>query len=166
MSIPKALAAAALTLALAPATAVAYEPGKTYHIAGKGEGEVTVNLVTRELDGHVTWTLSHLGKVTSQIFPIETVRTPDATRGRGTVVLTHVSGDTLTGTYTSLGPPPTAEVHVSVFESTITGGTGRFSGATGTLRSPLTITRTRFPTPESPIVGEHLEGFSEGWVRF
>jgi hypothetical protein len=54
---------------------------------------------------------------------------------RGCVVLTATDGDTLEATYDLVQPSSTSDFNTARGNLTITGGTGRFSGATGTLKT-------------------------------
>jgi hypothetical protein len=52
--------------------------------------------------------------------------------GSGTIVLVAANGDTVTATFTGMaGPSGTPGVALITEHATITGGTGRFAGATG-----------------------------------
>jgi hypothetical protein len=53
---------------------------------------------------------------------------------KGCVVLTATDGDTLEATYYLIQPNSTSDFSTGRGSLTITGGTGRFSGATGTLK--------------------------------
>jgi hypothetical protein len=54
---------------------------------------------------------------------------------RGCVVLTAADGDTLEATYDLSQPNSTTDFNTARGTLTITGGTGRFKGATGTLKT-------------------------------
>jgi hypothetical protein len=53
---------------------------------------------------------------------------------RGCVVLTATNGDTLEATYDLIQPTSTSDFNTGSGSLTITGGTGQFNGATGTLK--------------------------------
>lgn len=96
---------------------------------GRLEGTQTVTpleppfaLVEGEATGHAT----HLGRFTVE-FP-HTVNFATAS-GAGTYTFTAANGDTLTATFT--GQAQLGTVTSIVEQATITGGTGRFAGATG-----------------------------------
>ena len=61
-----------------------------------------------------------------------------------------------------MGEGAPTEVHTADRVHTITGGTGRFAGATGKVWAHLTLTPTQGP----PIVHEDLEAVSWGWIRY
>jgi hypothetical protein len=78
------------------------------------------------VDGSATGQATHLGRFTVE-FPH---RVDFATRtGKGTFTFTAANGDTLTADFNGQAQPgPIVSI---VEEATITGGTGRFAGATG-----------------------------------
>lgn len=78
------------------------------------------------VDGSATGNATHLGRFTVE-FP-HTVNFVTRT-GKGTFTFTAANGDTLTADFTGQAQPGPI---VSIVEhATITGGTGRFAGATG-----------------------------------
>jgi hypothetical protein len=91
---------------------------------GEESGDFPISHESIRGEGNAT----HLGRYTLAME--ETVNFLNAS-AVGTLVLTAANGDTVSGTYTGHaqpGPP------VSITEeTTITGGTGRFAGATGSL---------------------------------
>ena len=99
---------------------------------------VAFPIATVTRDG--TGTATHLGKYTSHASLQVNVLT---FRGTGVATFTAANGDTLTTTVVGQGTPntvpPTVLSIVEVF--TITGGTGRFAGATGsfTLNNTLDV---------------------------
>jgi len=78
------------------------------------------------VSGQATGNATHLGQFTVQ-FP-HTVNFATA-RGEGTYTFTAANGDTLTADFT--GQAQTGPITSIVEEAVITGGTGRFAGATG-----------------------------------
>jgi hypothetical protein len=91
---------------------------------------------TRFLDREGTGTATYLGKYTEHATFQVDVRTGSAT---GTATFTAANGDTLTASVVGQGTVtgPTTRSIVEVY--TITGGTGRFAGATGTLTLERTL---------------------------
>jgi hypothetical protein len=166
MFIRKAVTTLALTLAcavvLAPAPALAGHEGKTRVVLGKAWGTVTVDVRTLEIGGQVTAVMTHIGKVDSTAVPTDRAVIDGVTRVRGTFVWTHANGDTIVGTYTAQGAPPTTEVHTADWVFTITGGTGRFAGATGRVWAHLELTPFQGP----PIIAERLEAVTWGYIRY
>src|SRR6185436_13674064 len=133
---------------------------KTRIVLGKVWGTVTVGVRTLEFGGQVTAVLTNSGKVGSKAFPTESAVIDGVTRSRGTFIWTHANGDTIFGTFTSEGAPPTTEVHTAEWVLTITGGTGRFARATGTVWAHFELTPFQGP----PIIAERLEGVSWGYI--
>ncbi|WBB63421.1 hypothetical protein O7599_13235 [Streptomyces sp. WMMC500] len=118
------LALATLLLASAPANAC----GKTVHIRGGGSGTISINTATGALTGDQSGFASHLGKHTIDLQGVATLSADGTIDGSGTVTFTAANGDQLTGTFTVTGPVSTPRA-----VGTITGGTGRFAHASGTL---------------------------------
>lgn len=84
-----------------------------------------------------TGTASHLGRYT---MVSEFTLTPATLSAAGRVTFTAANGDVLTATFT--GRSVVTGGTVAIVESlTITGGTGRFAGATGTATLRRTLTR-------------------------
>ena len=84
-----------------------------------------------------TGTATYLGKFTEHITLQVDIPTGHAT---GAATFTAANGDTLTATVDGQGTPTTTPGVVSIVEVyTITGGTGRFAGATGTFTLERTL---------------------------
>jgi VCBS repeat-containing protein len=118
------LALTTLLLASAPASA----DGRTVHIRGDGAGTIRVNTTTGALTGEESGFANHLGKFTVDLQGTATISADGTVNGNGTLTIVTANGDQLTGTFTVTGREPTLTVAV-----TITGGTGRFAHASGTL---------------------------------
>jgi len=74
---------------------------------------------------------THLGQFTIQAPHRVNLATLPA-QASGTFILTAANGDTVIATFTGLGTPTSSPGVFSIVETaTITGGTGRFAGATG-----------------------------------
>lgn len=102
---------------------------------GSGYASVTNGVITFTVDG--TQRLSHLGRST---FHLDAVCTnADCSGYHATTTYVAANGDTFT-TFASVTPG-------SGFTETITGGTGRFAGATGT----MTETGTTVFDPSNPL---------------
>ena len=72
---------------------------------------------------------SHLGRYTVEVPHLVN---PQTRIGSGSYVFTAANGDTLTATFTGQATPTATPGVLTIEETaTITGGTGRFSGATG-----------------------------------
>ena len=87
---------------------------------------------TNTLDVHLvgTGTASHLGRYTV-VYDQTTVYLATGT-SVGRMTFTAADGDVLTATFQGRAQPQGALAHIEE-SATITGGTGRFAGATGTL---------------------------------
>ena len=127
------VAAFAVSLACVAISAVAAETPFKGTVNAVETG--TVVFPTRFLDREGTGTATYLGKYTEHATLQVDVRTGSAT---GAATFTAANGDTLTASVVGQGTPtgPTTRSIVEVY--TITGGTGRFADATGT----LTLVRT------------------------
>jgi hypothetical protein len=119
-----------LSLALVvPGAALASGGGTDRPLKGSMSGTVSINLKTGDITGDEKGDTSHLGPSTLHLEG-KVAPTAEAGTYAGTVAVTVVAdnGDELTGTaeVTTNGGTTTAVVE-------ITGGTGRFADATGTL---------------------------------
>ena len=82
------------------------------------------------MNGTATGTATHLGRFTATFAATVTLETGAAI---GSIRFIAASGDRLDATFVGQGTPTTEPGVVSIQEdATITGGTGRFAGATGT----------------------------------
>ena len=77
--------------------------------------------------------VTHLGRSTMESFEIvELCANPDGAEITGRFTMTAANGDTVSGTYDTLGHLDFAASEVTFAgQFTITGGTGRFAGASG-----------------------------------
>lgn len=96
-----------------------------------GNGIITVNYPYVHISTVGVGQMSHLGRTTFQS-EIDVLIGPQA--ATGTFTFTAANGDTLTGTTSGIISPPD-QLGVSEFDltDTFTGGTGRFSGASGSV---------------------------------
>jgi hypothetical protein len=95
-------------------------------ITANEDGEFVSGLFVVRLDGRGTAT--HLGRYT---LVADYTITPATLTGPGTLTFTAANGDVLTATV-AVVVTPTGETGATTVETaTITGGTGRFAGATG-----------------------------------
>lgn len=94
-----------------------------------------IRSITREGTG----TATYLGKYTEQVTAQINLVTRHLT---GTATFTAANGDTLTATVEGQATPTTTPGVLSIVEVyTITGGTGRFAGATGSFTLESTVTQ-------------------------
>jgi hypothetical protein len=106
-------------------------------------------------DSPAVWTISgtasHLGRFTAEM---DLTVTPDLSGAFGTIELVAANGDTLFGDVEGVAtfmPPATLLIEESI---TITGGTGRFEGVTGSLES------VRLADISSPILASSSGAFT------
>jgi hypothetical protein len=171
MSIRKLTTLGGLALAvvaLSPASAPAKAGGTDRPVKGSASGTVSIKqglLVTAD----VTGVSSHFGNYTGhfegqvrQIIP----GNPVTVVGDGTFTLVVANGDQLTGTFTFTGPPPSLTPHEVTTALTITGGTGRFADATGTVTTPLLAIPSLEPPPAGTLVEETVEGPTTGQISY
>lgn len=158
MSIRKGITLAGLALAavaLGPTPALA--TAKDLPVRGTISGTAGVNVQTLGLTVDFTGVATHLGEYTAHQEGTLQI-TPEGTEGSGTVTIVAADGDQATGAFTLATPGLPTEPHTTTGVTTITGGTGRFSDASGTLRTT---------TETSPISfdGVTLVNSVEGTVR-
>jgi hypothetical protein len=136
-----------LFLAVVAATAVSLASIAVSAVAAETPFKGTANAVetgtivfpTRFLDREGTGNATQLGKYTSHLTAQINLLTGHAT---GVATFTAANGDTLTTTVDGQGTPTTTPGVLSVVEVyTITGGTGRFTGATGTFTLEIIVTQ-------------------------
>jgi hypothetical protein len=161
------LAALVLVLAaLSPASALAKAGGTDRPVKGTALGAVTATIPALHLTADASGVSSHLGKYTGH-FEGNGEIVGGRTLGEGTFTLVAANGDELTGTFTLNGALPSGEVHSLTVVLTITGGTGRFADARGTITIPLLATPSCFAEPSCPgALVETLEGHSTGLISY
>jgi hypothetical protein len=131
---------------VAPAAAVAKRGGAERPWKGRASGTVTFNVAAAPFPATATGTgrLSHLGKSEyTQQFTI-TLTGPTTFTVAGTQTVTAANGDMLFMTFTGAGelagPFDVGQSSETTADLTVTGGTGRFSDATGTQTSTVLTT--------------------------
>jgi hypothetical protein len=95
--------------------------------------------------GDATQVSTCIGKSTVHLDGIGAFTGPDTFVGSGPITLTAANGDELTGTHTLTATgftPGTA--HTTTVVATITGGTGQFAEASGTVTSTAQVTSSSF----------------------
>ena len=166
MSIRKALTLAGLVLALAvlsPASTLAKAGGTDRPVHGSGPGTVSINVQTFAIAGDLTGVVSHLGKFTARVEATGSLTPEGTTVATGTVTFVAADGDRLTGDVTITGPAPTTSVHENLTITTITGGTGRFAHASGTMRTTGVITPFSF---DGVTLLESIETTTRGRISY
>jgi hypothetical protein len=113
---------------LSPAPALANTGGTDRPMKASGSGTLSVNPETGAFTGDATGVSRHLGNYTVHLEGTG-APTPGADfAGSGTATIVAADGDQLTGTFTL-----TTTGHATTVVVTVTGGTGRFADASGTL---------------------------------
>ena len=139
----KAIMLAGLVLALgvlAPATALGKAGGTDRPIHGNGSGTTVVDLGTLAFVTDGTGTVSHLGQTTVHIDGVLTPTGPSTFTLAGSLTLTAANGDQLFGDFSGSGTNVASGGSTGTTATTITGGTGRFTGASGSVSGPFTQT--------------------------
>jgi len=112
------------------ASAVAAQVNITGALSGHAIGTVQAGIL--HAAGSGTGTASHIGQFS---YLIQATVNPTGS-GEGVFLLVFSNGDVIYGSFAGQGdnppPPPPAMAHITE-QLTITGGTGRFQGASGTL---------------------------------
>jgi hypothetical protein len=117
----------ALTAVLA-VSATASASGRAEAIEGHGTGAIRLDPATGAFTGEESGISSHLGRYTLRLQGVGRTAADGTFNGSGTVTIVASDGDQLEGTFTVTGHGDRNTVVV-----TITGGTGRFANASGTL---------------------------------
>jgi hypothetical protein len=137
----KATMITGLVLALgvsAPATALGKASGTD--IQGSGSGTTVLDLGTLAFVTDGTGTVSHLGQTTVHIDGVVTPTGPSTFTIAGPLSLTAANGDQLFGDFSGSGTNVASGGSTGTTATTITGGTGRFTGASGSVGGPFTQT--------------------------
>ena len=137
------LALIALLAAAAPASA----GGSAMTVNGQGTGVIRLDPATGAFTGEESGVSSYLGKYTVRLQGVGSGSADGTFTGSGTATIVAANGDQLTGSFTVTGRGDTNRVVV-----TITGGTGRFANATGTLTVICTCLIRLKPCQSSSVV--------------
>ena len=122
---------------LTPATALGKAGGADRPAKGNGSGTTVVDVGTLGFTSDVTGVVAHLGKSTIQIDGAITPTGPDTFTLAGSAVIVAANGDELFGTFSGSGTN-TASGSQGTVTTTVTGGTGRFESASGSISGPFT----------------------------
>ncbi len=141
MSLRRLVFLASLVLAVAatsPSVALAAAHGTDRPLKGTGTGTGTLNLVTGAETANFSGHLSHLGADTGHEDLALTLTSASTFTYTGTRTIVAANGDELFSAVTGAGTftPGTAE---STETDTITGGTGRFAGASGMYTDTISL---------------------------
>jgi hypothetical protein len=152
---------ASLVLAVAavsPSAAMAAANGTDRPLTGAGTGTTTLNLATLAATAEATGHISHVGAFTGHFDAVFTITGASTFTYTGTGTDVAANGDKLfsaiagSGTFTAT----TAE---STETDTITGGTGRFAGASGVYTETISsVIVSVTPTTETSRFTAALEG--------
>jgi hypothetical protein len=152
--------------ALAPASALAKAGGTDRPVKGTAVGDITATIPGLELTADTSGFLTHLGRTTGH-FEGSGEIVGGNTLGEGTFTMVAANGDRLTGTFALTGSLPSGEAHTATVVLTITGGTGRFVDASGTITIRLLLTPSCFLEPACPgALVETAEGTLTGLISY
>ena len=152
--------------ALATASALAKAGGTDRPVTGTAVGGFSAEVASLHIATDASGVMSHLGKYTSHFEGTAEI-VGGRTLGEGTFTTVGANGDELTGTFTLNGALPAGEVHTATVVLTVTGGTGRFADASGTITVPLVLTPSCFLEPSCPgALVETLEGQLTGTISY
>ena len=130
-------------VALSPASASANAGGTDRPVSGTISATVTLNVLTGAVTVEGGGVASHIGKFTTSLEGTVMI-TSTGTFGSGTFTTVAANGDELTGTYTLATPGAPGVAHTTTIVMTLTGGTGRFSDASGTQTSVTEVSPISF----------------------
>ena len=139
----KAIMIAGLVLALgvlAPATALGKAGGTDRPVQGNGSGTTVLDLATLTFVTDSTSVVSHVGRSTIHIDGVVTPTGPSTFTLAGSLTLTAANGDQQFGDFSGSGMNDGSGGSTGTTATTITGGTGRFTGASGSVSGPFTQT--------------------------
>jgi hypothetical protein len=122
-------------VATGPAAAVAASSGTDRPVAGSASGTNAINLTTGTFTSDATGVVSHLGRTSFHIAGTFALTSAGVTVS-GLMSATSASGDQLTGDFEGSGTLGTGAIDV-VATFTPTGGTGRFTDASGSLSGTI-----------------------------
>ena len=163
-----ALALIALVVGLvgvSPGSAIAKAGGTDRPIKGTAAGTVRLNLLTHDYVAEVSGTGAHTGLYRARdegSCPF----LPDFTfAATGEMTIVAANGDEIHGRTTLTTSPftPGAVEHTTTQVTTITGGTGRFEQATGTMTGHYQVTPIGV---EGATLVNHVEGPIEGTASY
>ena len=155
----KAIMIAGLVLALgvlAPATALGKAGGTDRPAQGSGSGTTVLEIPSLAFVTDGTATVSHLGQTTVHIDGQVTPTGPSTFTIAGPITLTAANGDQVFGDFSGSGTNVASGGSTGTTATTITGGTGRFTGASGSVSGPFTQT----PISTSATTATFATGFS------
>jgi hypothetical protein len=150
---------------LSPGAAVAKAGGTDRPFKGTAAGTVRLNLATHDYVAEVSGTSTQVGHYRARDEGSGAFLPDFSFAGTGEVSLVAADGDEIHGSSTLTTSPftPGAVEHTTTQVITITGGTGRFEDATGTLTGHYEVTPVGV---EGATLVNHLEGPIEGTISY
>ena len=123
----------------APEVAAAKAGGTDRPLKGPGSGTTTFDTSTVPFPatGEGTARISHLGKTTYSLDYTITPGAPGTFTVAGTAEFVAANGDSVFTSFTGPGQNTSPTASVTTVSSTITGGTGRFEGASGSFTTTV-----------------------------
>ena len=148
-----------------PGAAVAKAGGTDRPVKGTASGTVRLNLVTHNYAAEVSGTTTHAGLYRARDEGSGAFLPDFSFAGTGELSTVAANGDELHGRTSLTTSPftPGAVEHTTTQVQTITGGTGRFEGATGTVTGHYEVTPIGV---EGATLVNHLEGTLEGTISY
>ena len=156
------LAGIALAVAVLSPAASANAEGTDRPFMGTVSGTVSLNVLTGAMTAHAEGVATHLGEYTAGLEGTATI-TPTGVFGSGTQTTVAANGDELTGTYTLSTPGAPGVAHTTTIVTTATGGTGRFSGASGTVTTVVEVSPISF---NGVTLVNRSEGTTSGQISY
>jgi len=153
-----------LTIAV-PASATAKAGGTDRPFRSNASGTVRLDLATNAFVAELEGPATHGGRGSVRLEGTGAFRPDFSFAGTGEVIIVAANGDELHGDATLTTTPFTAGdvEHTTTVITTITGGTGRFDDATGTLTSVQEITPMGV---EGTTLINRLEGPTRGHISY
>jgi hypothetical protein len=148
--------------ALSPSAALAAANGTARPLTGTGTGTTTLNLVTGAATADFTGHLSHLGAETGHDDLTVTVTSASTFVYTGTETFVAANGDKLFSTVMGSGTVTPTAIE-STDTDTITGGTGRFSGASGTYTKTASVVVVSITATSETT---HFTAAAEGQISY
>ena len=150
---------------VSPGAAVATAGGTDRPVKGTASGTVRLNLVTHNYAAEVSGTTTHAGLYRARDEGSGAFLPDFSFAGTGELSTVAANGDELHGRTSLTTSPftPGAVEHTTTQVQTITGGTGRFEGATGTVTGHYEVTPIGV---EGATLVNHLEGTLEGTISY
>ena len=150
---------------VSPGAAVAKAGGTDRPVNGTASGTVRLNLLTHHYAAEVSGTSTQVGLYGARDEGSGAFLPDFSFAGTGEVSLVAANGDEIHGSSSLTTSPftPGAVEHTTTEVTTLTGGTGRFEDATGTLTGHYEVTPIGV---EGATLVNHLEGTIEGSISY